>query len=66
RQNLADLETLRNGQGTSPQLFMDFAPENSMREIPDPYYGGEDGFLQVIKMIEQASDGLIDQILTLD
>jgi protein-tyrosine phosphatase len=64
RQNLADLETLRDGQGTKPQLFMDFAPEIPMREIPDPYYGGKDGFLQVVKMIEQASDGLIDQILT--
>lgn len=64
RQNLTDLETLRNGQGIKPQLFMDFAPNNPIREIPDPYYGGDDGFLQVIKMIEQASDGLIDEILT--
>jgi len=63
RQNLSDLETLRDGQGTKPQLFMDFAPEIAMREIPDPYYGGEDGFLQVVKMIEQASDGLIDKTL---
>ncbi|MBL1430298.1 MAG: low molecular weight phosphotyrosine protein phosphatase [Robiginitomaculum sp.] len=63
RQNLSDLETLRDGQGTKPQLFMDFAPAIAMREIPDPYYGGEDGFVKVIKMIEQASDGLIDKIL---
>ena len=31
-------------------------------DVPDPYYGGVDGFTNVLTMIEQASDGLIAQL----
>jgi len=30
--------------------------------VPDPYYGGADGFEQVLDLIEQASDALITEI----
>lgn len=40
-------------------LFLDYANNPSTREVPDPYYGGPDGFEQVIALIERASDGLI-------
>jgi len=40
-------------------LFLDYAPNASTREVPDPYYGGGDGFTRVLNLIEQASDGLI-------
>ncbi|MGB0906966.1 MAG: low molecular weight protein-tyrosine-phosphatase [Maricaulaceae bacterium] len=46
------------------QLFMDFAPHASVREVPDPYYGGADGFDNVLDLIEQASDGLIERLNT--
>ena len=26
------------------QLFLDYAPDQPTREVPDPYYGGERGF----------------------
>ena len=29
--------------------------DNGLSEVPDPYYGGEDGFEQVISMIEMAT-----------
>ena len=41
------------------RLFLDYAPKSSLREVPDPYYGGGDGFTRVLDLIEQASDGLI-------
>lgn len=44
-------------------LFLDYAPKGSTREVPDPYYGGEDGFDIVLDLIERASDGLIKDIL---
>jgi len=44
------------------RLFMDFAPELGLREVPDPYYGGDRGFEQVFDMIEAASLGLLDEI----
>lgn len=31
-------------------------------EVPDPYYGGEDGFELVLDMLEQASQALLDEI----
>jgi len=43
-------------------LFMDFAPELRRREVPDPYYGGQQGFEQVFDMVEAAAQGLLDEI----
>ena len=43
-------------------LFMDFAPELRTREVPDPYYGGRNGFEQVLDMVEAAAKGLLDDI----
>ncbi|MOA62827.1 hypothetical protein D3C78_1883660 [compost metagenome] len=31
-------------------------------EVPDPYCGGDDGFEQVLDMVELACDRLIEQI----
>jgi protein-tyrosine phosphatase len=34
----------------------------ALDEVPDPYYGGEDGFEQVLDLIELASDALLAEI----
>ena len=44
------------------RLFLDFASGISVREVPDPYYGGEEGFDQVLDLIEAAAGGLADHI----
>ena len=44
------------------KLFMDFAPQRSEQEVPDPYYGGQRGFDIVYEMVEAASQGLLDDI----
>jgi protein-tyrosine phosphatase len=31
-------------------------------EVPDPYYGGEDGFVNVYEMLDRACQGLLDHI----
>jgi protein-tyrosine phosphatase len=43
-------------------LFLDFAPQLGVREVPDPYYGGAGGFEGVLDMIEAASEGLLEDI----
>lgn len=43
-------------------LFMDFALELHQDEVPDPYYGGKDGFERVFNMVETAAAGLLDDI----
>ncbi|MDC0880517.1 low molecular weight phosphotyrosine protein phosphatase [Hellea sp.] len=40
-------------------LFMDFSIGTGVDEVPDPYYGGKDGFNEVLDLIELASKGLI-------
>lgn len=41
------------------QLFMDYATPFAEPDVPDPYYGGADGFEQVLDMIERAAAGLL-------
>ena len=43
-------------------LFLDMAPQLDIREVPDPYYGGPDGFEQVIDLIERGSESLLGHI----
>lgn len=43
-------------------LLMDFAPNHPQREVPDPYYGGPEGFEQVLDMIDAACEGFLDQV----
>ncbi|GAM57847.1 low molecular weight protein tyrosine phosphatase [Vibrio ishigakensis] len=31
-------------------------------EIPDPYYGGEEGFEHVLDLVESASDHILEQM----
>lgn len=42
--------------------FLDFAPEQDERDVPDPYYGGQNGFEHVFDLVEAASDGFLDSI----
>jgi protein-tyrosine phosphatase len=42
--------------------FLDYATASPEREVPDPYYGGPNGFEHVLALIEQASEGLLRDI----
>ena len=44
------------------RLFMEFAPDMKIREVPDPYYGGQGGFDRVLDLVEAASAGLLETI----
>ena len=43
-------------------LLMDYAPDLRRREVPDPYYGGQQGFDQVFDLVEAAARGLLADI----
>ncbi|MDD5057540.1 MAG: low molecular weight phosphotyrosine protein phosphatase [Sideroxydans sp.] len=61
--NLAILQRLRPHDAQShPGLFLEFAQHHSEREVPDPYYGGADGFERVLDMVEDAAQGLLRHI----
>lgn len=44
------------------RLFMEFAPQLNIPEVPDPYYGGANGFERVFDMVEAAARGLLEDI----
>ena len=59
--NLADL----GGRTTRLGLFRDVDPVDPGSEVPDPYYGGADGFTEVLAMVERTSDALVAQLAVL-
>jgi protein-tyrosine phosphatase len=42
--------------------FLDFATDSPETAVPDPYYGGPDGFEHVLDLVEEASEGLLEDI----
>ena len=66
KQNLSDLKSM-NCQSYSGKLglFLDFCRNpnfSEFSEVPDPYYGGDQGFSLVLDLIEDASSELLRQI----
>ena len=44
------------------RLFMDLVREAAHRDVPDPYYGGPDGFEHVLDIVEAGIDALLDEV----
>jgi len=61
--NLAILQRLAPpASNAQVRLFLEYARHHAEREVPDPYYGGADGFEHVLDMVEDASEGLLQHI----
>jgi protein-tyrosine phosphatase len=65
RENLAALRR-RAPQGLHERvrLFLEFAPELATADVPDPYYGGPNGFEEVLDLVEAAAHGLLEHVLS--
>lgn len=68
-QNLSDARALAAGAGVSAEpervrLFRDLDPDGRGGEVPDPYYGGDSGFEEVLRMVERTSDALLAALPT--
>lgn len=50
------------GQTYKLKLFLDYAPDLDISEIPDPYYGGVKGFEHVLDLCEAGARGVIAQV----
>ncbi len=44
------------------KLILNESSPNSNAEVPDPYYGGEQGFIDVYNMLDKATDRIIEKI----
>ena len=63
RANLAILQRITPPDSvTRARLFLEYARHHAEREVPDPCYGGADGFERVLDMVEDAAQGLLEEI----
>jgi low molecular weight protein-tyrosine phosphatase len=62
--NLAELEQLAPKQHRAKlRRFLDFAPKVATRDVPDPFFGGGEGFDHALDLIEEACRGLLATLL---
>ena len=45
------------------ELLLSYSKSTLLDEVPDPYYGGQDGFEVVLDLLDKAIDGLIDSLI---
>jgi protein-tyrosine phosphatase len=57
-QNLADL----GGRSDRVMLFGDLDPVDGGAEVPDPYYGGDAGFEEVLRMVERTTTEIVAEV----
>lgn len=68
RGNRRSLQRLRqrlgHGRGGLADIVMmrDYDPDPHDPDVPDPYYGGRDGFERVYRILERACGGLLDEL----
>ena len=64
RSNLFNvLELAKNEtQRSKVELLLDLLPDVSNKEVPDPYYGGENGFELVYQLVDRATDEIIKEL----
>lgn len=48
-----------SGASGRVERFLDYAPDLGLREVPDPYYGGPQGFEHVLDIVERAAAGVL-------
>jgi protein-tyrosine phosphatase len=64
QQNLRDVRTydLSSQFSAKIRLFCEFCTDHKVREVPDPYYGGEQGFELVLDLLEDGCRGVLAHI----
>jgi protein-tyrosine phosphatase len=64
-ENLGNVRRLAGHDASSPavRLFREFDPEaEGELDVPDPYFGGPDGFENVHDLVERSARGLLDHL----
>jgi protein-tyrosine phosphatase len=60
RQNLRELEAMKPANSrASLKLFLEYAPDLNLRDVPDPYYRDAGAFEEVLDLTSAASRGLL-------
>ena len=60
RDNLRELQAMKPPDArASLKLFLEYAPELNLRDVPDPYYHDAGAFEEVLDLTSAASRGLL-------
>jgi protein-tyrosine phosphatase len=63
RENLEDLRhAAPDGTRAELRLLLEFSADVSDPDVPDPYYGGRNGFEQVLDLVSEACTGLLEDV----
>lgn len=63
RSNLEDLRMIRPENSKAElALMMNYHPQGHPAEVPDPYYGGIDGFNYMCELLDSATAGLLQEV----
>lgn len=60
--NLRELLTYPEAAAGCVRLLSDFLDDSWPCDVPDPYYGGEAGFMTVLDMLEQACPRILEYL----
>ena len=53
----------KNPVNSKIKLILSYSKNSQLNEVPDPYYGGQNGFDHVLDLLDDAIDGLIDSLI---
>jgi len=53
----------KNPVNSKIKLILSYSKNSQLEEVPDPYYGGQNGLDKVIDLLDDAIDGLIDSLI---
>ena len=64
KENLSDVLKLARNENdrNKVQLILNTIDANKNQEVPDPYYGGDEGFLEVYRLLDNATDSIVHKI----
>jgi protein-tyrosine phosphatase len=61
--NLRDLRAFApDGLAAKIRLFRELDPHGAGEDVPDPYYGGDDGFRQVVNIVERTARAWLEAL----
>jgi protein-tyrosine phosphatase len=66
RENYQDILSLDPTEQYTHKVYLmcDFCSKHTLKEVPDPYYGGSEGFDRVIDLLIDACEGLLNHVFS--
>ncbi len=63
-ENFNDITKLDTNSNHTNKIhkMVEYCTTNKVNEVPDPYYGGKDGFNKVLDILEDGCKGMLDKI----